>query len=194
PHPSAGHISARATHQRSGFRPGIPYPAECLRIPAAIEPAFDPSNSVWPPSCTSRCRTVIAPAGLAKMLVTPPAAVSAPPRAAARGAVVSCRIGAPASPLERSIVCAAVTPGRAARPTAASASRSLMVAASACRAQDHQALAQQLCAGLDDQDVHAVRQPRRLAPHIPLEPVRGQRAEVPDPEPGEVVERHRAGR
>jgi len=46
---------------------------------------------------------VAAPAGFAKMLVTPLAAVSAPPRAAARGAVESCRMGAPAAPLERSI-------------------------------------------------------------------------------------------
>src|SRR2546425_4952952 len=88
-------------------------PPERPRPPTAIDPAFDPSNRDWPASCASKCWTVAAPAGLAKMLDTPLAAASAPPSAAARGTVDSCSTGAPAAPLEPSIVCAGATAGTA---------------------------------------------------------------------------------
>src|SRR5436309_2746224 len=164
-------------------------PTDRTRTPTDIDPAFDPSNRVCPASWASTCPTVAAPAGFAKMLVTPLAAVSAPPSAAARGTVVSWRIGALAAPLERSIVWAMTTAGKAARTTGTTASRGLTGFASTRGAQDHQALSQLLRAGVHHEDVHPVRQARGLGAHVPLEAVRGQGGEVPHAHSREAVER-----
>src|SRR5437016_5487355 len=67
-----------------------------------------------------------------------------------------------------------------------------MSRASACGAQDHQALSHHLRAGVHDQDIHPVGQARRLAAHVPSEAVQREGGEVPYPQPGEVVERDRA--